>query len=119
VIDIRRRTGYLLATVIVVQILLVSAQVNSSSGAPLIQAVTFGLFSRVQIVLSDGLTSLRDVWTGYFALQDVSKDNVRLKQEIASLKLRLQEQGAMVGRNESLRDLLAMDRSTSRLLPLR
>ena len=87
-IDIRRRTGYLLATVIVVQILLISVQVNSSSGAPLIQTVTFGLFSRVQIGLSDGLTSLRDVWTGYFALQDVSKDNVRLRQEIASLKLR-------------------------------
>ena len=110
-IDIHRRTGYLLATVIVVQILLISVQVNSSSGAPLIQTVTFGLFSRVQIGLSDGLTSLRDVWTGYFALQDVSKDNVRLRQEIASLKLRLQEQGAMVRRNESLRDLLAMDRS--------
>ena len=112
-IDIHRRTGYLLATVIVVQILLISVQVTSSSGAPLIQTVTFGLLSRAQIGLSGGLTSLRDGWTGYFALQDVSKDNVRLRQEIASLKVRVQEQGAMVRRNESLRDLLAMDRTVS------
>ena len=47
-LDIRQRTGVLFIVVMVAQVILISAQVQSKSGVPVLQAVTFGAFSRVQ-----------------------------------------------------------------------
>ena len=46
--DIRHRSGYLFLAVAVGHIILISAQVNSRSGVPLLQAVVFGAFAEVQ-----------------------------------------------------------------------
>ena len=48
-LDIHRRTGYLFLAVVLAQIILISAQVQTSSGTKVLQAVTFGIFSQVQI----------------------------------------------------------------------
>ena len=47
---IRQRSGYLFLGVILGHILLISAQVNSRSGVPVLEFVTFGIFSEVQRV---------------------------------------------------------------------
>ena len=47
-LDIRRRTGVLLFVVIIGHVILISAQVQSKSGVPVLEAVTFGVFARVQ-----------------------------------------------------------------------
>ena len=106
--DIRRRTGYLLLAVIVGQILLISAQVQSASGVHVIEVVTFGVFSQVQRTVSSGVAGARDSWKSYVALRGVSDENVRLRQEVADLRVRLQTQRALARRSESLRALLAM-----------
>ena len=71
-LDIRQRSGYLFLVVMVGQILLISAQVNSKSGVPVIEQVTFGIFSEVQRGLSGGFSGVRRGWTGYVALRSSS-----------------------------------------------
>ncbi len=46
-VDIRQRAGYLFLAVVVAQVILISAQVNSKSGVPILESVTFGLFAQV------------------------------------------------------------------------
>ena len=47
-IDIRQRSGYLFLGVMLGHVLLISAQVNSKTGVPVLEAVTFGVFAEVQ-----------------------------------------------------------------------
>ena len=49
-LDIRQRTGYLFLAVMLGHVILISAQVNTRRGVPLLQVVTFGLFAEVQRV---------------------------------------------------------------------
>ena len=48
VIDIRRRTGYLFLAVVVGHVILISTQVTTKRGVPMLQEVIFGGFSEVQ-----------------------------------------------------------------------
>ena len=44
----RQRTGYLFLALILGHVILISAQVTTSSGTRVLEAVTFGLFSEIQ-----------------------------------------------------------------------
>ena len=112
-IDIRRRTGYLLFAVLMAQVILISVQVNSDSGVRLIESVTFGVFSEVQRAASGLVTGVRHVWGQYVSLRGVAGENLRLKQQVADLQVRLQEQRALARRTESLQALLAFRRAVS------
>ena len=46
--DIRRRSGYLFVAVLLAQVVLISAQVSSRSGVPVLESVVFGMFAEVQ-----------------------------------------------------------------------
>ena len=46
--DIRQRTAVLFIAVMVGHLILISAQVNSRSGVPLLEVLTFGTFAEVQ-----------------------------------------------------------------------
>ena len=46
--DIRQRPGVLLGAAILLHVVLISAQVNTVSGLPVLQVVTFGSFAEVQ-----------------------------------------------------------------------
>jgi hypothetical protein len=49
ILELRRRgSTFLFVVVVVAHIVLISAQVTSKSGVPLLQAVTFGLVAQVQ-----------------------------------------------------------------------
>ena len=58
-LDIRQRAGSLFLAVVLGHILLISAQVNSKSGVPMLEAVTFGVFSEVQRAVSSGVSGVR------------------------------------------------------------
>jgi len=53
-LDIRRRSGYLFLAVMLFHVILISAQVNSRSGVPVLESVTFGVFAEVQRGLGEG-----------------------------------------------------------------
>lgn len=114
-LDIRRRTGVLLFVVILGHLFLISVQVQSKSGVPLLQAATFGLFARVQVGTSSALHGGRTVWERYVALRGARVENERLHAEVTELQVRLQEQRALALRASRLQALL--DLKTSIALP--
>ena len=106
--DIRQRPGVVLAAAILLHVALISAQVNTASGLPVLQVVTFGSFSELQrgtMALIDGV---RGIWSGYVALQQVQQENDALKQELQTLQVRLQQERAEAQRTDNLRQLLEL-----------
>ena len=69
VLDIRQRTGYLFLAVMLGHVILISAQVNTRRGVPILQVVTFGLFAEVQRASSSMISTLRGGWTNYVSLR--------------------------------------------------
>ena len=108
ILDLRQRSGYLFLAVTLGQILLVSAQVNSKSGVPVIESVTFGIFSEVQRGLSGGFLGIRSVWTGYIGLRHVKAENDALKRDLAAAQVAVQEQRALADRTRGLENLLGL-----------
>ncbi len=105
-LDIRQRSGYLFLAVTLGQILLISAQVNSKSGVPVIESVTFGIFSEVQRGLSGGFVGIRQVWSGYIGLRHLKVENDALKRDLAAAQVSVQEQRALADRTHGLERLL-------------
>lgn len=106
--DIKQRPGVILAVALLLHVVLISAQVNTASGLPVLQMVTFGAFSEVQrgtMALIDGV---RGLWSGYVALQRVEEENLALKQELQTLQIRLQQERAEAQRTDNLRQLLEL-----------
>lgn len=101
-----RRPGYLLAAAIVLQVGLISAQVTTSAGVPLLEVVTFGSFAEVQRMAMSVVDTVRSGWTGYVDLRGVKSENETLKQHLQALQVRLQEQRALAAQAEGLRQLL-------------
>ena len=50
VLDIRIRSGYLFLGVVVGHLLLISAQVNTHTGVPVVEALAFGAFAEVNAI---------------------------------------------------------------------
>ena len=107
-LDIRQRTGYLFIAVTVGHIILISAQVNTNRGVPVLEAVTFGVFAEVQRAASSMIGSVRASWGDYFALQEVHRENERLQQELAQLRIGLQQERALAQESRSLEQLLEL-----------
>ncbi len=107
-IDIRQRTGYLFLTVVLAQILLISAQVNSRSGVPVLEQVTFSVFSEAQRGTFGVVSGFRNAWSGYVGLRHVKVENDDLKRQLAAAQLALQEQRALADRTRGLEQLLEM-----------
>lgn len=112
-LDIRQRTGYLFLAVIVAHILLISAQVNTRGGVPMLEAVTFGLFAEVQRGASSLIAGTQDSWQNYLALQQVRSENEQLKLEVARLQVGLQQERAVAEQSRTLQQLLDFRSSVS------
>ena len=108
VTDIRQRSGFLFLGVVVAHVLLISAQVNSRTGVPVLEAVTFGIFSEVQRTLSGGVGGVRQVWGNYVGLRHVKAENDDLKRRLATAEIALQEQRALADRARGLQKLLEL-----------
>jgi rod shape-determining protein MreC len=113
VVDLRQHSGYLFLGVIIVHVLLISAQVNSRSGVPVLESVTFGTFSTVQRVVSSGVSGVRNVWGSYIGLRRVKQENEALKRELAEAQVAAQEQRALADRARGLEQLLELRARTT------
>ena len=110
VLDIRERTGWLFLAVTVGHIVLISAQVNTRRGVPLLEEVTFGAFAEVQRASTSVLAGAREGWQNYFALQQIRQESERLRQEVAALRIELQQERALAQQTRTLQELLALQR---------
>jgi len=106
--DIRQRPGIVLGAAILLHVVLISAQVNTQSGLPVLQVVTFGGFAEVQRATMAVVDGVRGMWSGYVALRQVQSENASLKQEVQTLQVRLQQEHAEAQRTDNLRQLLEL-----------
>ena len=112
-LDIRQRTGYLFLAVRLGHLILISAQVQSKTGVPVLETVTFGFFSRIQGAASALVGGVRGGWGNYVDLRGVRTENAQLRQQVSDLEVRLQEQRALASRGERLEELLKLKSSTT------
>src|SRR5262249_25898892 len=111
-LDIRVRTGYLFLAVVLGQIVLISAQVNTRRGMPVLETVVFGVGSEVQRGASAAVSSVRNVWTGYVDLRGARLENDDLKRRLAEAEIQLQQERALAQHSRGLEQLLELrDRS--------
>ena len=108
VIDIRRRTGYLFLAVVVGHVILISTQVTTKRGVPMLQEAVFGVFSEVQRGANAVATGVQASWQNYFALQQVQQENERLKQQLSALQVRLQQERNLAQQSQALQKLLEL-----------
>jgi rod shape-determining protein MreC len=113
VLDIRQRTGWLFLAVVVGHIVLISAQVNSRRGVPMLEEVIFGAFAEVQRASAELIGSVREGWQNYFALQQIRRENQDLKAHVAQLEIRLQQERAQAGQTRTLQELLSLREATA------
>jgi rod shape-determining protein MreC len=106
--DIRQRSGYLLLAVVVGHLILISAQVNSRQGVPLLQGAAFAVYSEVQRLTYAVVGGAVRVWNGYVALRGLRVENEALRRELDTLQVQQQQQQAAVQRSEELRRLLEL-----------
>ena len=106
--DIRQRPGVLLGAAILLHVVLISAQVNTASGLPILQVATFGSFSELQRATTASIGGVRGMWSGYIALQQVEEENARLKHELQAMQVSLQQERAEAQRTDNLRQLLEL-----------
>jgi rod shape-determining protein MreC len=108
VLDVRQRTGWLLLAVTVGHLILISAQVNTERGVPLLEAVTFGTFAEVQRATSSAVRGVQEVWENYFALQQIRRESEHLQAEVARLRIELQQERALAQQSRTLAELLEL-----------
>ncbi|MEO7134092.1 MAG: hypothetical protein ABI024_07705, partial [Vicinamibacterales bacterium] len=106
--DIRQRPGVLLGAAVLLHVVLISAQVNTASGLPILQVATFGSFSELQRATTASIGGVRGIWSGYIALQQVGEENARLKHELQTMQVSLQQERAEAQRTDNLRQLLEL-----------
>jgi rod shape-determining protein MreC len=111
IVDIRQRTGYLFLAVIVGHVVLISTQVTTKRGVPMLEEVVFGAFSEVQRASNSVTVDVRQWWQDYFALQQVRSENTQLKQELAEIRVRLQEERGLAQQSQTLQQLLSLKTS--------
>ncbi len=107
----QRRTLFLLAVLCLGHVLLISAQVQSKSGLPMVEAVAFGAFAKAQsgtAAVSDGIRSL---WSHYLALRGVAAENEALKRQVLELQGQLQQEQAVASSSRVLEATLKLQES--------
>lgn len=107
-LEFRQRSGYLFLGVVLAHVLLISAQVTTRAGVPMLESVTFGLFSEVQRGLTSGLSGIRSVWSGYIGLRHLKVENDELKRQLAAVQVAAQEQRALADRARGFEQLLEL-----------
>jgi rod shape-determining protein MreC len=110
---LRQRTGILFVSVLVGHLILISAQVQSRPGVPVLEAMTFGFFSRVQSANAAVVALGRNQWGNYVGLRGARAENESLKRQIGELEVRLAEQRALAARTGQLQALLDLKAAVS------
>ncbi len=107
-IDLTRRTGVSLLAAVVGHLVLLSIQANTAAGVPVIESVTFGVFSEVQRAVTGTLGAVGGLWNAYVELQKVEAENESLRRELDEVRLQWQVDRAGAQRVPGLEALLGL-----------
>jgi rod shape-determining protein MreC len=102
----RHKSLALLAGVILAQLVLLAVQVKRDSQGRLIRVWTVGAVTPFQRAGASGIGGVRGLWNHYFALQNTSRENERLRSENDTLKLQISQLESKAKEAERLGKLL-------------
>jgi rod shape-determining protein MreC len=111
-LDIRQRVGWLFMAVMVTHLIIISAQVTTRRGVPLLEEAIFGAVAEVQRVASGGIGETRGVWQNYVALRQTAHENEALKQRVSQLEVALQRERALAQQTRVLQQALDLKLDT-------
>jgi rod shape-determining protein MreC len=111
VLEMQRRTGYVLAAVVLAYVLLISAQVGTPDGASLLARVLFGSLSQAQVATARVVQAVTGTWTGYVALRGQRQQLEALQAALERQGMELQHARAQARRTEQLEGLLQLQRT--------
>jgi rod shape-determining protein MreC len=103
----RHKSLFLLAGVIVLQVLLLAVQIHRDSQGRLIRVWTVGAVTPFERAGATGIGGIRGAWRHYFALQNTSRENERLHHENDELKLQLNQLQSKAAEADRLGTLLS------------
>jgi hypothetical protein len=110
-LDIRQRSGWLFMAVVVGHILLISTQVSTRRGVPVLESLTFGVFAEVQRGATSGIGSVRDVVAELLRVAgDASGKPEPSHPRSRSCASALQQERALAEQSRMLQKLLDMRR---------
>jgi rod shape-determining protein MreC len=112
ILDIRQRTGWLFTGVVLAQLVLISAQVTTRTGVPMLEVVVFGSVAEVQRLASGVVQGADDSWHQYVALQEVRRENAALRARMAELEIELQQERALAQETRTVKELLDLQTQT-------
>jgi rod shape-determining protein MreC len=117
---LHRRTFTLFVVICLGHVLLISAQVQSKSGLPVLHSLAFGAFAGFQSVTSGVADTGRGIWSHYVALSWAARENEALRQRVLDLEGALQAQQARLADIQALEATLGLrERVGGRTLPAR
>jgi rod shape-determining protein MreC len=108
-VDVNRHT-WLLVLLLVGHVILISVQVSTRSGIPVLETVTFGAFAELQRGAARLYGGVSRVWDRYVGLRGAERDAARLRRQVEVLQLRLHQERARVRRAAHLESLLGLRR---------
>jgi rod shape-determining protein MreC len=89
VLPTRHRSLVLLATVLVVQVLMLAVQIRREGDVPLIRVWAIGIISPLQRAGTWTWDQVRGAWSNYVDLRHTRQENAQLREENTQLKLRV------------------------------
>src|ERR1700693_3783638 len=107
----RHKSIFLLAGVVLLQILLLALQIKRDSEGRLIRVWTVGAFSPFERAGNHGIGHLRETWRHYFALQNASRENEQLRKENDELKMQVNQLQSKASEADRLALLLNFHKS--------
>ncbi|MGA2484111.1 MAG: rod shape-determining protein MreC [Candidatus Acidiferrales bacterium] len=103
----RHRSLVLLATILAGQVFLLAIQIRREPQGRLIRVWTISLISPFERAGAWGVTHVRGAWRHYIALRGERRENEQLRQEVETLKLRVQQLEGRAAEVDRLSTLLA------------
>jgi rod shape-determining protein MreC len=107
----RRRTLSLLLIVSLGHVLLISVQVQSKSGAPMLEAVPFAAFAQLQRATGAFGGGISGAWNHYIALGGVARENEALHGRVTELETALQAEHVVANSARSLEEVLGLQQT--------
>jgi len=99
-------------TVTVMHLILISAQVQTRRGVPMLEEAVFGSMAEVQRVATGGIGEARGFWQSYVNLRQTERENESLKQRVSQLEVALQRERALAGQTRVLQAMLDLKAET-------
>jgi rod shape-determining protein MreC len=96
----------------VLHLILISAQVQTRRGVPLLEQAIFGSMAEIQRVASGGIGEARGFWQNYVNLREIGRENESLKQRVSQLEVSLQRERALAEQTRVLQQTLDLKTET-------